>query len=70
MFFKIGVLKDFAIFAGKHLCRSLFFNKVASPKACNTAKYSFLVYFDWNFRGKSKFKGQVLIALISVLTAC
>ena len=29
MFFKIGVLKNFAIFTGKHLCQSLFFNKVA-----------------------------------------
>ena len=29
MFFKIGVLKNFAKFTGKHLCQSLFFNKVA-----------------------------------------
>ena len=29
MFFKIGVLKNFAIFTGKDLHRSLFFNKVA-----------------------------------------
>ena len=28
MFFKIDVLKIFAIFTGKHLCWSLFFNKV------------------------------------------
>ena len=28
-FFKIVVLKNFAKFAGKHLCQSLFFNKVA-----------------------------------------
>ena len=27
---KIGVLKNFAKFTGKHLCQSLFFNKVAS----------------------------------------
>ena len=26
---KIGVLKNFAKFTGKHLCQSLFFNKVA-----------------------------------------
>ena len=32
MFFKIGVLKNFAIFTGKHLCWSLF-NKVAGLKA-------------------------------------
>ena len=27
---KIGVLKNFAKFTGKHLCQSLFFNKVAN----------------------------------------
>ena len=30
MFFKIVVLKNFAIFAGKHLCCSLFLIKVAA----------------------------------------
>ena len=30
MFFKTGVLKNFAMFNGKHLCWSFFFNKVAS----------------------------------------
>ena len=29
MLFKIGFLKKFAKFTGKHLCQSLFFNKVA-----------------------------------------
>ena len=29
IFFKIGVLKNLAIFKGKHLCCSLFFKKVA-----------------------------------------
>ena len=28
MFFKKGVLRNFAKFTGKHLCQSLFFNKV------------------------------------------
>ena len=32
MFFKIGVLKNFAIFTGKHVCNSLFLIKL---KACN-----------------------------------
>ena len=26
-----GVLRDFAKFTGKHLCQSLFFNKVEGP---------------------------------------
>ena len=29
VFYKVGVLKDFAKFTGKHLRQSLFFNKVA-----------------------------------------
>ena len=29
MFYKKGVLRNFAKFTGKHLCQSLFFNKVA-----------------------------------------
>ena len=32
MFFKIGVLKNFTKFAGKHLFQSLFFNKVVGPR--------------------------------------
>ena len=31
LFFKKGVLRNFAKFTGKHLCLSLFFNKVAGP---------------------------------------
>ena len=29
VFFKKGVFRNFAKFTGKHLCQSLFFNKVA-----------------------------------------
>ena len=29
---KIDVLKNFTKFTGKHLCQSLFFNKVAGPR--------------------------------------
>ena len=35
---KKAILKHFAIFAGKHLCRLLFFNKVACHQACNFIK--------------------------------
>ena len=33
MFFKIGVLKNFANFTGRHLVLELLFKKVAGPKA-------------------------------------
>ena len=38
MFLKGCVLKNFAIFTGKNLCWSLFFNKVASLKTYNFIK--------------------------------
>ena len=34
LFFKIGILKNFAIFTGRHFCWSLF-NKVAGLQGCN-----------------------------------
>ena len=41
MFFRKSVLKNFAIFTGKHLCWCLFFNKVAglSKKDSNTGDF-------------------------------
>ena len=36
LFYKIGALKNFAKFSGKHLWQSLFFNKVA--ETCNFIK--------------------------------
>ena len=37
VFYKKGVLKNFAKFTGKHLYQSLFFNKVAGA-TCNVIK--------------------------------
>ena len=38
VFFKKDVLKNFANSTGKHLCWSLFLNKVADLSACNSIK--------------------------------
>ena len=38
MYLRIGVLKDLAMFTGKHLCWSLFFNKYEGFKVCNFLK--------------------------------
>ena len=35
---KIGVFKTFAKFTGKHLCQSLFFNKVAGLRPVTILK--------------------------------
>ena len=39
-----GVLRNFTKFTGKHLCYSLFFNKVAGLTAWQSA-----YYIPWNF---------------------
>ena len=46
MFFRIGVLKNFAIFTGKHMRKSLFLIKL---KACNFIKRDFNSYFAEHF---------------------
>ena len=38
VFYKKGVLRNFAKFIGKHLCQSLFFNKVAGLKPATLLK--------------------------------
>ena len=50
---KIDVLKNFVKFTGKHLCQSLFFNKVASlrpllqPQASDVFKNTFVTEHLW-----------------------
>ena len=39
---KKDVLRNLAKFTGKHLCRSLFFNKVRKPQGCNFIKKEIL----------------------------
>ena len=38
VFFKNGVLKNFAKFAGKHFCQSLLFNKIAGYRPSTLLK--------------------------------
>ena len=38
MFYKKGVLRNFTKFTGKHLCQSLFFNKVAGLRPASLSK--------------------------------
>ena len=54
VFCKIGVLKNFAKFTGKHPCQSFFFNKVAGG-ACNFIKKETLAQvFSCEFWENSK----------------
>ena len=38
IFHKIGVVENFAKFAGKHLCKNLFLNKIAGFQPATTLK--------------------------------
>ena len=51
MFFKIGALKNFAIFTGKHLCWSLFLIKLQAFRCfpMNIAKFLRAAFFIENF---------------------
>ena len=50
VFYKKGVLKNFAKFTGKHLCQSLFFNKVAGIRTATLLKKRLWhKYFPVNF---------------------
>ena len=50
MFYKKDALQNFAKLAGKHLCHSLFFNKVMQPEVCNSFKEETLAgVFSVNF---------------------
>ena len=47
VFCKKGVLRNFAKSTGKHLCQSLFFNKVASPGLAKFLRTSFFIEHLW-----------------------
>ena len=47
-FLKIGVLKKFTNFTGKHLCRSLFLTKLQAGSATLLNRGSNTVAFLWN----------------------
>ena len=49
MFFKIGVLKNFEVLTGKHIYRSLFFNKVTGIKASKRLQHRFFTVNIVNF---------------------
>ena len=46
---KKSVLRNFTKFAGKHLCQSLFFNKVGGlrPEFCEISKNTFFAEHLW-----------------------
>ena len=57
MFYNKGVLKNFAKFIEKHLCQSLYFNKVAGfiEKSCNFIEIETLAQvFSYEFCKISK----------------
>ena len=51
VFCKKSVLRNFAKFIGKHLCHSLFFNKVADLSPVNFAKFVRTRFLQNSFGG-------------------
>ena len=49
MFSKKGVLRNFAKFTGKHLCQSLFINKVAGLRRATLSKKRLAEVFSGEF---------------------
>ena len=45
-----GVLRNFAKFTGKHLCQTLFFNKVGGLRLATSLKHTFSCEFLRNFK--------------------
>ena len=73
VFYKIGVLKKFSKFTGKHLCQGPLFNKVAGlrllPEAWNFIKKEILAHvFSYEFYAKllTIFTGKKYALLNSV----
>ena len=56
MFIEKGILKNFAKLTGKHLCRSLFFNKVAGLRPVTLLKKRLAQVFSCGFWKISKYK--------------
>ena len=54
VFCKKGVLKNFTKFTGKHLCQSLFFNKVAGLRPATLLKKTLAQVFSCDFCEISK----------------
>ena len=77
LFCRKGVLRNFAKFTGKHLCQSLFFNKVAGlrPKACMFIKKRLWHgYFHASFveflRIPSLIEQRWWLLLFSIISSC
>ena len=81
MFYQKGVLRNFAKFAGKHLCQSLFFNKVpvlrpattkeealtqvSSYEFCEISKKTYFTEHLWATASNNSFKLSYRSAIIS-----
>ena len=65
VFYKKGVLKNLAKLTGKHLCQSLFFNKVVGlrPEFCEKFKNTFFTEHFWTTASEKSPSGGSLKSL-------
>ena len=66
---EIGVLRNFTKFTGKHLCQSLFFNKVAAQTLAQVFSCEFCeifknILFTENFRVTASVKASYMFAMV------
>ena len=75
VFCKKGVLRNFAKFAGKHLYRGLFLNKVAGLRPATLLKREILAHvfsckFCENYKNTFSYKTPPVAASESIQTSC
>ena len=74
VFCKKGVLRNFAKFIGKHLCQSLFFNKVPRENNKNNKNnFTFLIFYLLSssfFFSDFTFYKEALCFIIFILSLC
>ena len=63
---KNDVLRNFTKFAGKHLCQSLFFNKVAGLSAFRSAELSSYSLIDWGSCEIARFYGKIVFVIFDI----
>ena len=74
VFCKKGVLRNFAKFIGKHMCQSLFFNKVPRENNKNNKNnFTFLIFYLLSssfFFSDFTFYKEALCFIIFILSLC
>ena len=64
VFYKKGILRNFAKFTGKHLCQRLFFNKVSGAKAGVAVSNKYEIHLKKRIRCRKNLEGVTIGVLL------